>query len=196
MLGPASGHGARPRHIFGDASEPGCTSNYRPQLGAVLVLPDSSLQAFSVEVPQSVIDLLPTQKKIYYLELLWPVLAVYIWHRLLHQAYVVVYDDNEGAKFNLLRGFSNDFTSALFLAVFWGAAAAQKSRPWIARVDSKDNPADCLTKPGLDMQHLHGAWHVPGEQVGECWTFLIPLLRSQCFPKWASFEQAFCQPVQ
>jgi len=183
-------------HIFGDASEPGCTSNYRPQLGAVLVLPDSSLQAFSVEVPQSVIDLLPTQKKIYYLELLWPVLAVYIWHRLLHQAYVVVYDDNEGAKFNLLRGFSNDFTSALFLAVFWGAAAAQKSRPWIARVDSKDNPADCLTKPGLDMQHLRGAWHVPDEQIGDFWTFLIPLLQSQSFPKWASFEQAFCQPVQ
>ena len=184
-------------HIFGDASEPSAASQLHPMLAAVLVLPSGYLQTFAVQVPKRLQAMLPVGgRHIYYYELLWPVLAVFIWRHLLRDAYLVVYDDNEGAKFNLLRGFSNKFASALALAFFWGAAAVHRSRPWIARVASADNPADCLTKPGLSCRHLAGAAMVPSSELDEFWDFFLPCLEDERFPTWASFHKLLSGGVQ
>jgi hypothetical protein len=121
-------------------------------------LPDGALRAFKVRIPPAFIAVLPRQLKYIYLyELLWPVLATFIWRNEFGGAYPVFYEDNESAQFSLLRGFSNRLAPSLFLACFWGASAAQCSRPWISRVASGDNPADALTKPGVPAGHLDGA---------------------------------------
>ena len=115
---------------------------------------------------------LPKRKKIYYYELLWPVLASFIWSPHFVNTYNVFYEDNMGAQFSLLSGFSSNFAASLFLALFWGAAA-QTSRPWIDRLSSGDNPADCLTKPGQPMQHLDGAIFEDDRRFEPIWELLI-----------------------
>ena len=110
-----------PLHIFGDASEPGERTGGPPMLAAVIRLPGGALRAFHTRVPQAVIAALPPRaKKIYFYELLWPVLAAYIWKDLLGKAYPVYYEDNTAAQHNLLNGFSSCFAPSLFLALFWG----------------------------------------------------------------------------
>ena len=137
-----------------------------------------SFFAIQSDVPAEVLRLLPRGgNRIYYLELLWPAAAAVVWKQELANSSALFFEDNEGAKFNLLRAFSKDFTSSLFLAVFWGAAAAQKSRPWIDRVASGDNPADCLTKPKLCKAHLSGAMHISPKRLDTFWKFLAWYLR-------------------
>ena len=71
-------------HIFGDASEPSAASGLRPMLAAVLVLPSGRMQSFSTPVPEAVLAALPGgHHHIYYYELLWPVLAVFVWRQIL-----------------------------------------------------------------------------------------------------------------
>ena len=54
------------------------------------------------------------------------------------------------------------------LALFWGSAAIHSARYWFDRVASCDNPADALTKPGLDDAHLQGASNYL-TVVAPCW---------------------------
>ena len=186
-----------PLHIFGDASEPGPRQAYAPTLAAVLRLPDGSLRTLRTEVRKDFIALLPRRSHlIYFYELLWPVFAAFAWRDDLAKAYPIIYEDNTGAQFNLLSGFSNCFASSLILAAFWGASAAQKSRPWIDRVASGDNPADCLTKPGLPALHLVGAQRFDERLFDPLWEFLIAQLRKKSFPSWASFEPLFAPRFQ
>ena len=142
-------------------------------------------------------DALPRQRNvIYHLELLWPVAAAFLWREHMAEAYPIFYEDNQGAQHSLLNGFSSDFFASFLLGLFWGAAAAQASRPWVARVASADNPADCLTKPGLSQQHLDG---VPCEDpalLEPFWSFVTDQLCSRSFPRWASFVELLGPRVQ
>jgi hypothetical protein len=108
----------------------------------------------------------------------------------------VYYEDNTAAQHNLLNGFSSCFAPSLFLALFWGAAAAQKSHPWIARVTSADNPADALTKPGLPMGHLDEAAMEDASVCDRFWDLLVPHLQERSFPKWAEVEHLFSPRFQ
>ena len=45
----------------------------------------------------------------------------------------------------------------VLLSVFWGGSAIHPCRFWMERVPSLDNPADCLTKPGIDRSQVAGA---------------------------------------
>eukprot|EP00973_Karenia_brevis_P014772 2016106-Karenia_brevis.AAC.1 len=63
-------------HLFGDASEPDVSSGRRPRIAGVLRLPDSSLRAFAVDIPDDICKCFPgREKNIYYYELLWPAAA-------------------------------------------------------------------------------------------------------------------------
>ena len=174
-------------HILGDASEP---SDGSPKIGAVL-LAAGECRAFEVCVPQRLIDALPRcAKRIYYYELLWPAVAAFVWKEHLGHSFRVFYEDNEGAKFSLLKGFSSDFAASLVLAMFWGAAALQRSRPWTTRIASGDNPADCLTKDCLDRSHLSGAiWEEC--DLAPFWDSLVSLLVKKRFPRWSQLSELF-----
>ena len=102
----------------------------------------------------------------------------------------VFFEDNEGAKFRLISGFTSDRAAAVLLAFFWGAAAAQRSRPWAARVCSSDNPADCLTKDGLPRAHLRDAvWEEC--DLSPFWDAIVKALRADCFPRFAAVRELF-----
>ena len=142
------------------------------------------------------ISALPKGKRIYYYELLWPVAAVFMWQSRLQGAYPISYEDNDGARFNLLSGFSNVFASSLMLALFWGASAAQVSRPWIARVASGDNPADCLTRHDADRSHLNGAKWEDASRLAPLWEMVSKSLKEECFPDWHQWNQLLHQSWQ
>ena len=91
------------------------------------------MRVFEADVPEAVLAALPDKKKrIYYLELLWPAAAVYVWCERLAGTYPIVYDDNEGAKCNLLKAFSRDFASSLFARTILGSF-----------IGSEISPVDC-----------------------------------------------------
>ena len=124
-----------------------------------------------------------------------PIVAAYVWQDHMLNSYSVYYEDNDGARFNLMGGFTSDYAASLLLAVFWGAAAVHKSRPWINRVASADNPADCLTKAGLPRGHLRGAvWE--DADLQPLWQMLQSSLHSEEFPAWSAFASVFAASVQ
>ena len=96
-------------------------------------------------------------KQIAALELLWAVLCVIMWSPLLRGAYVTLYEDNESARCGLLRGLSKQTDLNFMLALFWTQTAKEQTRFWFDCVASADNPADCLTRRGVDSTHLAGA---------------------------------------
>ena len=200
--GPREWHwgtgGAATAHIFGDASEPDrITSGLRPMIGGVLIREGAQPRAFEAAIPAELVDLLPKRKKhIYFFELLWPCAAAFVWRDELSGGRSVFYDDNEGARHSLLGGFSSSFAPSLILALFWGAAAVQRSSPWIARVSSGSNPADALTKPGMPREHFAGAQFEPCTCLDDFWIFLLRHLRASSFPDWSGFASVFGSPFQ
>ena len=185
------GGAVRTMRVPGDASEPAFGP---PVLAGVMRLPSgrTTLRAFRVEVPAEVVQALPRKrKKIYYYEVMWAVAATFIWRTHMHEAHPIFFEDNKGAQASLLRGFSGDFAASLLLAVFWGAAAVQSSRPWAARVASGDKPADCLTKAGLDSSHLRDTIMEDPRDFDMFWTLLLESLRTNRFPQWEALSALF-----
>jgi len=81
------------------------------------------------------------KKQIGVLGLLWPVLAALLWQPYLHGRHVIYFEDNEGAKFGLFKGFSKHWDINAILAVFWTGVTISESAPWFERIASEDNPA-------------------------------------------------------
>ena len=119
-------------------------------------------------------------------------MAIFVWWDHLHGSHPIFFEDNQRAKASLLRGFSNAFAAALFQAVFCGSAAIQ-SRPWIARVASADNPADCLTKEGPDCSQLHDTIMVDPGSFDGFWCLMIRSLRDAEFPPWGELNATFAK---
>ena len=132
------------------------------------------------------------EKQICVLELLWAVLSSIVWAPELQGAYATLYEDNEAARGGLRRGMSQHWDINILLAVFWGGAAIRRSGFWMERVPSLDNPADCLTKPGLDRSHLIGA---VDDTSRVDWQALFAafesMLRARTLPEWASIVALF-----
>ena len=81
------------------------------------------------------------------------------------------------------------------LALFWASAALHKNRYWFDRVASLDNPADTLTKGGLDSSHLAGAVDdthtVDWDSV---FGILAVILSNGSMPTWNQVLQLFSDP--
>ena len=74
-------------------------------LGVVLVLRDGTLRALETDIPRAVLRALPRRRKlIYYYELLWPARAAFAWRDFLVGSFVMFYEDNDGARHNLMNG--------------------------------------------------------------------------------------------
>ena len=136
--------------LFGDASEPGAACDPRICAGVLCCPRAHRVRVFAVRVPAGFLrKLVARQKQICVLELLWAVLAAILWGSLLRGAHVMLFEDNESARGGLRKGMSRHVDINALLASFWGLAALGKVGYWTDRVASADNPADCLTKPGL-----------------------------------------------
>jgi hypothetical protein len=187
-----------PLQLFGDASEPGDSAAPRV-CAAILQRPDATTQYFHVAIPGALLALLsPRAKQICVLELLWVIIAVIIWHDVLHDAYLVAYDDNEAARGGIVRGMSSHWDLNVLLAILWGSAAELRCKLWAERVASADNPADCLTKPGLDKSHLQRAIDISGlVDWPPLFAQLQSILAKRTLPRWHEVvEWAHCSRAQ
>ena len=147
-----------PWTIFGDASEPGHAAGPRV-IGAILQSPGGERRFyFSAQVPNSLLQAFNRRsKQISILELLWAVVALILWQAWVARTFVLLFEDNTSAEHGLVRGMSKPRDINRLLSLFWGTAACARAHIWTERVTSLDNPADCLTKPGLNHAHLGGA---------------------------------------
>ena len=185
-------------HIFGDASEPG-DLEASPKCAGILCLgAEQPLRFFSVAVPTSFLQLLKARKKqIGILELLWPVLALLLWQPYLKGKHAIYFEDNEGAKYGLPKGFSKHWDINTVRALFWTGVSMSHSAPWFERIASEDNPADTLTKPGMSVAHLCGAiddsgmllWDRVFDAIGEC-------MVEQTLPTWQAAASFYCARFQ
>jgi hypothetical protein len=141
---------------------------------------------FGVAVPERLLAALKRRaKRICVLELLWVVLAVIAWPSLLRGAYVVIYEDNDSARSGIVKGMSSHWDINAFLALLWGSAAELHCAIWAERIASSDNPADCLTKSGLDSRHLSGAIDVSAKvDWRQVFQRLEAILERQTLPVW------------
>ena len=88
------------------------------------------LRTCRCEVPLEIIDALPRlETRIFYLELMWPLAAVYVWTTTCINSYHLFYEYNDGAEHNLLKRFSNHFSASFLFAISGGAAAVHRSHP-------------------------------------------------------------------
>ena len=151
---------------------------------------------FSVAVPDWFLGLFcPRKKQIGILELLWVVLAVAIWPDELKHTNTLIFEDNEGARGGLIKAMSPHWDINVLLAFFWGATAQLQLRPWFDRVSSEANPADALTKPGLDKSHLESCEDCSGNVDWQAvFNTLAQALQAQSVPKWQLVTALVSQP--
>ena len=104
---------------------------------------------------------------------------------MLTDACVLAFDDNNGARFSAIRAMSKHYDINALLSFFWVSATQLSCQIWMDRVSSRDNPADCLTKDGLDASHLSDA-HDDTDSVDWVRTFSIleQVLRARSVPSW------------
>ena len=109
-------------HVLGDASEP---ADDPPRIGAVLAFVGQPLRVFEVVVPRIIIVSLPDQgKHIFFYEMLWPVAAAFVWRDTLLCSHPTFHEDNEGANFALLKGFSSNSAASVLLGAVLGCSSS------------------------------------------------------------------------
>ena len=79
---------------------------------------------------------------IFEIETLAALLAICVWNTSLRSGRVVLFVDNEGIKFSLLKGLSDNACVDRMAELFAELECAKHVTTWIARVPSKSNVAD------------------------------------------------------
>ena len=82
------------------------------------------------------------------LELLPIYVALLAWRRLFRDPgrRVVVFVDNDAARFGLIRGYSPNLASRALIEATWQQAATLQLAPWFERVPTSGNPADAASR--------------------------------------------------
>ena len=102
-----------------------------------------SIQHFSWEVPQSIVDRwIVKHAYMGQLELLAGPVSLFTWRKLLSNSKVFHFVDNNAASACLIKGYSPKTDSSELVGVYWLAAAAHKVSIYIDRVESKSNLSD------------------------------------------------------
>ncbi|CAL1145137.1 unnamed protein product [Cladocopium goreaui] len=113
-------------------------------LGGVLCEGDDKLY-FSLEVPEYVrhaLGELVKKQIIFEAETLSAVVAFILWKRRFVNKRCILFVDNEGSKFSLLRGSSDNSVVDKLAGFFAEHEASVHAVTWLARVPSKSNLAD------------------------------------------------------
>ena len=110
------------------------------------------------------------------------------------------FEDNTGAEHSIVRGMSKHSDLNILLSLFWGCAAQARAFVWADRVSSHDNPADSLTKPGLDRSHLRSATDMIASVAwDQLFASIEQSIRIGEIPRWQSIqdlEQWAMQPTR
>ena len=164
-------------YLFTDAS---FDSDHHAGLGAVLIdgtgrviawfgltLDHTQLALFLADGQQTIIGELET---------LAVALALLIWQDLLESVQLMVYIDNEGSKFSLIKGYSTSRAITAVCALAATTLDAHFVLPWFARVPSISNLADY---PSRQLEHplLVKDTMVPDEEVRRCFLESLAFLK-------------------
>ena len=107
---------------------------------------DETLEAFGAYVGDDLLGYLTvggTKRQIVgQSELLPCIAAKTVWRRRLRGRRVVLYVDNEAARFGLIKGTSPTKDSAWLLDEFWRREAEAETNTWVERAPSACNCAD------------------------------------------------------
>ena len=76
------------------------------------------------------------------LEILAVAMSLFVWHQRLRSTQLVVYIDNEGAKFSLIKGYSSALAVTAICALTATFLDAHCILPWYSCVPSASNLAD------------------------------------------------------
>ena len=116
------------------------------------------------------------------LETLAVAMSLLLWSGLLESTQLMVYIDNEGAKFSLIKGYS---TSKKITSICALAATCLDSHfvlPWFARIPSPSNLADF---PSRQLSHplLKENAQIPKEEVERAFTDSMVFVSKACSPQ-------------
>ena len=139
-------------------------------LGAVLVDPSSAVTCwFGIHLTMSSIDPLMTEGKqtvIGELETLAVAVALMLWGGNIASSKLLIFIDNEGSRFSLIKGYSKAAAITHICALASNALDSFCIMPWYSRVPSLSNLAD-LPSRGVDHFLLPTSLRSPHESVKE-----------------------------
>ena len=91
-------------------------------------------------------------------ELVPTLVALSTWGQHVRGRPVVVYIDNDSARYGLISGYSPVLASASLISTIWGLLAQLRAAAWFARVPTVCNPADGPSRGRFDeMNKVKGA---------------------------------------
>ena len=132
-------------HIFTDACYEREAVSWQCGVGGVLVCAGGPIAFFSLELQRDVKILLGEQHKkqiIFECETLAAVIAFILWSKVFESKRCILYVDNEGSKFALIKGLADNEVVDKLAHLFATVETDIHSFLWIARVASHSNIAD------------------------------------------------------
>ena len=87
-----------------------------------------------------------TRRPVFQAELLPVAMAAAIWAETLRDREVILFLDNEAARYALVKGYSPIMSAARLVGEAWLSFASCGAAVWIARVPSESNPADAPSR--------------------------------------------------
>ena len=134
-------------------------------LGGVLCF-NGMFEFFSVSVDRNGRHALGEASKkqiIFEAETLAAVLAFALWKERFSNRRCVIFVDNEGTKFSLLKGSSDNSTVDLLAGLFAELESSIHSFTWLARVPSKSNIADSPSRNDVSAEFFQRAKNVSAD---------------------------------
>ena len=145
--------------VFTDACYERANKEWPCGLGGV-IFAGSSVFYFSLPVDAKLRQLLGELSKkqiIFEVETLAAVLSAFLWQDLFLHKRIILFVDNEGTKFSMLKGMSDNPCVDRVVELFASLESKLHSSAWIARVPSKCNVADMPSRGDRNTPLLVGA---------------------------------------
>ena len=125
----------------------------------------------------------PDQQVIAQAELVPVLLALSAWAPVLRGRPLVVFIDNDAARFGLVAGYSPVVSSAAIISAVWGELGRLGIPCWFARVPTVCNPADGPSRLRFDWLTQFGSTRMEptfkGLQGGRLWDAVAECLRGE-----------------
>ena len=117
-------------------------------IGAVLHYPVGTF-CWGCQVPQDIEQAWATggsSHLVYHAEIFAIWVSLTTFAGILRNTALLIWEDNEGARFSLTSGSTINLTAALQIHQIWALLAKLDILPWVARVPSASNPADAPSR--------------------------------------------------
>ena len=141
--------------IFTDACYERNAESWRSGVGGVLYDANAeSWRYFSLEVSDALLAILGESAKeqlIFEVETLAAVIAYILWTPLLASKFCLMFVDNEGTKFSMVKGFSENVCVCNLVQKFALHESEAHILSWISRVPSHSNVADGPSRNDVDL---------------------------------------------